>query len=1084
MEFGVKFNFDDGGISDKIAQQGRDLEKFSKLWKEYEKQATQASKATANELINTEKELANMAVTMAQNATEIEKSFSTIRKEIGTVALAIAGSIPNSEKFVSTIEKLKNAKLNGVAIDLETVEAELTNIVSEAKLTDDQFRLLVNNIDEVANAVVAVTDGSLPEVAASAEKLTTEFTSAKKELRDLNNLINSDQLEGEALQKAIERAAELTDKIGDNRDEIKRLSSDTRGFDLLADGVKTIGAGFQVAQGAASLFGDESEDVQKALLKLNSIMAVSAGLSQLAEQATQKGTLANKAAAFAQGLYGTVVGTSTGALKLFRLALAATGIGLIVILIGALVANWDKVKGSVGGATGSFLKWTKGVTEGIPFIGKITSGISWMYDNFEKLTSVISGAGAASGSFFKNTGKAISQLFSGDFSKAYDTFQNIGENSAKAFNDGFKNAETTRIDTAQVESILKTQKAKLEVMEAGGRETNNLQKSILANELKLLNLQSASKEDIAAKEQEIAVNNARVAKENADKAKEAKDKELEKFKEYLSDLSSLQSELKNIQRDNIDDSTDEGKIAKIKANETIDIEALNKQKETTLAKIDDLKKKAELTEVYLAIENEIHKKYTKEIQDVLDDATKRFQQDNDERSQEWEKRVASEKEAADKAKQTLLDDNDERIKYLTEINNARKNSEIQRIDDQLKYGNLSIEMTRKLELDKLIEIKKGIDERLEAKKKENPYSVEVELLQSQSDSLKAELESKEQELGTYFDNFGDFIKNKLTAAFGLSGEQGDALIEGFDALKNAIFDVINSGYEAELAAIDDVIDQRKDKISDLEGLIKEEYEAKQNGYANNYDSLVKQKSDEEALLKADNAKKLKIQKDQLAATTAIQAAQQASALITAVANVTAEGSKLGIFGIPLIIAGIIGMFAIFKSYKAQATALSKAYKGGKVSDYLDYQTSGRTDKGQGRGHHVEDTNMVIGANEFIMNENSTNANLPFLRAMNSGHYDNVNLMSLLKTKSDGDHLKEYEQNRRKAIIIQENHINVAIEKAIEKQTTELRFDFERQTKALLEADSRKPVVIPLPSGATKIIYYENNSIRTEIIKPN
>ncbi|HOV89070.1 MAG TPA: hypothetical protein PLB74_03390, partial [Candidatus Paceibacterota bacterium] len=44
-----------------------------------------------------------------------------------------------------------------------------------------------------------------------------------------------------------------------------------------------------------------------------------------------------------QAMYTAVVGTSTGAMKAFRIALASTGIGLIVVALGMLIANFDKV---------------------------------------------------------------------------------------------------------------------------------------------------------------------------------------------------------------------------------------------------------------------------------------------------------------------------------------------------------------------------------------------------------------------------------------------------------------------------------------------------------------------------------------------------------------------------------------------------------------------------------------------------------------------------------------------------------------------------------------------------------------------
>jgi chemotaxis protein histidine kinase CheA len=48
-----------------------------------------------------------------------------------------------------------------------------------------------------------------------------------------------------------------------------------------------------------------------------------------------------------QAAYATVVGASTGAMKIFRLALVGTGIGAIVVGLGLLIANFDKVKKAV-----------------------------------------------------------------------------------------------------------------------------------------------------------------------------------------------------------------------------------------------------------------------------------------------------------------------------------------------------------------------------------------------------------------------------------------------------------------------------------------------------------------------------------------------------------------------------------------------------------------------------------------------------------------------------------------------------------------------------------------------------------------
>jgi hypothetical protein len=112
------------------------------------------------------------------------------------------------------------------------------------------------------------------------------------------------------------------------------MASDTRTIDTFVAGIQGIAAGFQIAQGAAALFGDENEDLQKAMLKVQGAMALANGVQQVANLLQKESILMTQGAAAAQKLYALAVGTSTGALRAFRIALAATGIGAVVVALG------------------------------------------------------------------------------------------------------------------------------------------------------------------------------------------------------------------------------------------------------------------------------------------------------------------------------------------------------------------------------------------------------------------------------------------------------------------------------------------------------------------------------------------------------------------------------------------------------------------------------------------------------------------------------------------------------------------------------------------------------------------------------
>ena len=172
---------------------------------------------------------------------------------------------------------------------------------------------------------------------------------AKQRLRELQKTLTEMALAGESGTKAFKQmeAEALKDQIGDTSQRIKNLASDTRNIDTFVAGIQGIAAGFQIAQGAAALFGDENEDLQKAMLKVQGAMALANGVQQVANLLNKDSILITQGQAAAQALYATAVGASTGAMKAFRIALLATGIGAAVAAVGLLVAKWDELTAAV-----------------------------------------------------------------------------------------------------------------------------------------------------------------------------------------------------------------------------------------------------------------------------------------------------------------------------------------------------------------------------------------------------------------------------------------------------------------------------------------------------------------------------------------------------------------------------------------------------------------------------------------------------------------------------------------------------------------------------------------------------------------
>jgi hypothetical protein len=212
---------------------------------------------------------------------------------------------------------------------------------------------------------------AINKLAGSGKTLTGQLRGLKQELAALEA---AGQDGTDAFNKLLISAAKLEDQIGDTRDRVRILASDTFKFDAAVGATQALASGFEVAQGAAALFGSESEDLQKSLLKVQAAIAVANGVQQIAALVTEQSAVKTAVLTAAQATYATVVGTSTGALKVFRLALAATGVGALVIGLVALYENFDKVKQFAYNA--------------IPGLESFANGVSKVVDSAKKLIGI------------------------------------------------------------------------------------------------------------------------------------------------------------------------------------------------------------------------------------------------------------------------------------------------------------------------------------------------------------------------------------------------------------------------------------------------------------------------------------------------------------------------------------------------------------------------------------------------------------------------------------------------------------------------------------------------------------------------
>jgi len=260
----------------------------------------------------------------------------------------------NYDQLTNAQEQLAKAG----KIDSKGFQAIQAGIDETAKDTQGlikQFKEVANASIKMGKSVESAFEKGVQDALKDAGVTVNQFSDAlkkanvpaitlKKELQQLKESMARMKAEGKDTGKEFDalraRAGKLSDAIADANAEIKNAGSDTRGIDNVVGSISALAGGYSALQGATALFGDESEDLQKTLIKVNGAMALATGLQQVANALQKEGALAKladvvatNAQSVAQRAYAFAVGTSTGAMKAFRIALLATGIGAIVFVL-------------------------------------------------------------------------------------------------------------------------------------------------------------------------------------------------------------------------------------------------------------------------------------------------------------------------------------------------------------------------------------------------------------------------------------------------------------------------------------------------------------------------------------------------------------------------------------------------------------------------------------------------------------------------------------------------------------------------------------------------------------------------------
>ena len=196
------------------------------------------------------------------------------------------------------------------------------------------------------------------QIKSNAPQVEKETTSLRQQIKELRKEMESCAVGTDEYTAALQKLANVTHDYKDQQEEIRNSAGDLGTvFDNLQSVSSNVAAGFSAVNAVTTLFGANSENLQKVMVKLQAGMALVQGLKGMEGMgknmkhlitsvkamitSTKTQTAANKALATSEGTVTTATKATSTAMKGLKKAIIATGIGALIVLVGELAAHFE-----------------------------------------------------------------------------------------------------------------------------------------------------------------------------------------------------------------------------------------------------------------------------------------------------------------------------------------------------------------------------------------------------------------------------------------------------------------------------------------------------------------------------------------------------------------------------------------------------------------------------------------------------------------------------------------------------------------------------------------------------------------------
>lgn len=217
----------------------------------------------------------------SQSLSTIDTAYAELDRVIDTNRSSVLALEEQYRQLGSEISNLgRQAATPAIQAEYDALKQQQTAIKENIALR----KKIVAEAEKVGDELYQ-TEQRLKKEAAAAEKSANSQVSLRTRLRQLREelvMMEASGQRGTAQYRALqEEAGKLTDAWADATAQATILAHDQRGMQGLISGLSGVAGAFSVAQGTMSLFAGENEDLQKIMVKVQSLMAITIGLQQI-----------------------------------------------------------------------------------------------------------------------------------------------------------------------------------------------------------------------------------------------------------------------------------------------------------------------------------------------------------------------------------------------------------------------------------------------------------------------------------------------------------------------------------------------------------------------------------------------------------------------------------------------------------------------------------------------------------------------------------------------------------------------------------------------------------------------------------